>query len=81
MKTHFALALLMASAVVAQNNTASQFRNNFWGCVTGTKNVYCTDGFCYTKITNPASPNLSNRLVKCSNNFTSDVSDIAYPVS
>lgn len=81
MKTYFALALLMASAVVAQNNVATQYKNNFWACVTGTKNVYCTDGNCYTNITNVASPNLFNKAVRCSNNFNADIYDTAYPVT
>lgn len=80
MKTQVALALLMASAVIAQNTTAPQFKLNFWACTTN-KNTYCTDGNCYTNITNPASPNLFNKTTKCSKNFNADIFDTAYPVT
>jgi hypothetical protein len=82
MKAQVAFALVMASAVVAQTNTLPQFKNRFQPCVTAsTKNVYCTDGTCYTNITNVGSPNLFNKATRCSNNFNADIYDTAYPVT
>ena len=82
MRTQVAFALLMVSAVVAQTNTLPQFKNKFQPCVTASsKNVYCTDGTCYTNITNVGSPNLFNKLTRCSNNFNADIYDTAFPVT
>ena len=82
MRTQVAFALLMVSAVVAQTNTLPQFKNKFQPCVSAsTKNVYCTDGTCYTNITNVASPNLFNKAIRCSNNFNADIYDTAFPVT
>ena len=80
MKAQVLFALLMASAVIAQNNTAPQFRNNFWAC-TNAKNTYCTDGICYTNITDTSATKLTNKAVNCSKNFTRDIFDTAYPVT
>jgi hypothetical protein len=82
MRTQVAFALLMVSAVVAQTNTLPQFNKKFQPCVSAsTKNVYCTDGTCYTNITNVASPNLFNKVTRCSNNFNADIYDTAFPVT
>jgi len=82
MKTHIAFALMMVSAVVAQNTTVPQFRNRFQTCISAsTRNVFCTDGTCYNNITNPASPNLFNKATLCSNNFNADIYDTRYPVT
>ena len=83
MRTQVAFALLMVSAVVAQTNTTlPQFKNKFQPCISSsTKNVFCTDGTCYTNITNVASPNLFNKVTRCSNNFNADIYDTAFPVT